>query len=172
MNIQKPNYQSTGSSNKIIPIPETIPLTNSSDVEKPFYSNTNSEVEIIKLIHENDINDLKRSIAIRYVMFILSIICNLICSLSLSANIIINIIQNMSNKENLFVYQIISLSIFGFSLGLNYFSNTIDTNLKNQQKNLLIKFGLDSKYYNDQDAINFDQSSANQILKNKYSANK
>jgi len=146
---------------KVIPT-DTTPL---NDDNNAFYTNELNQVAK-KIIYDNDIGDLKRSINVRYSMYIISIITNLLTSLSLSANIIINIIQNMpEQKENLLIYQIVSLSIFIFGLGLNYFSNTIDSNMKTQQKNLMIKFGINSNNYNDQDAINFDQTFAKQIIK-------
>jgi hypothetical protein len=133
----------------------TDPLIDNNN-PKPFYTN---DLVVKQMIYDNDISDLKRSMSIRNTMFIVSIFCNLICSLSLSANIIINIVQNMADmKDNLLLYQIISLSIFVFGLGINYFLNSIDSNLKNQQKNLLIKFGINSNDYNDQDVINFDKT--------------
>ena len=99
----------------------------SAENDKSFYIN-NSVVN--KMIHENDIGDLKRFISIRYYMYIISIISNLTGSLSLSANIVTNIVQSMvDSKEKLLTYQIVSLSIFIFSLGLNYFSNNVDTSM-------------------------------------------
>jgi hypothetical protein len=98
-------------------------------------------------------------------MFIISILTNFICAISLDANTIINIIQNMANvKDDLWLYQIITLSIFILSLGLNYSANSVDTNMKTQQKNLLTKFGINSNDYNDQDAINFDKTLAKQTM--------
>ena len=133
--------------------------------DKSFYTN-NSIVN--KMIHENDLGDLKRFLSIRYYMYIISIISNLTSSLSLSANIIINIVQNMvDSKEKLLTYQIVSLSIFIFSLGLNYFSNNVDSSIKNQQLKLMMKFGLDSSNFNDQDAVIFDPSSAINSIKPK-----
>jgi hypothetical protein len=77
--------------------------------DKSFYIN-NSVVN--KMIHENDIGDLKRSLSIRYYMYTISIITNLTGSLSLSANIITNIVQSMiDSKEKLLTYQIISIPL-------------------------------------------------------------
>lgn len=136
-----------------------LPINNN---DKPFYDD---QMRAKEIIYDNDIGDLKRFISIRYWMFILSIISNLISSLSLSSNIVINIVQNMGNYENLGIYQIITLSIFVVSIGLNYFSNNVDTNIKTQQLKLLSKFGLESKIYNDQDALNFDRDLAKQVIK-------
>ena len=156
---------------------KTLPITNASyqsvytdhkpnaENDKSFYIN-NSVVN--KMIHENDIGDLKRFISIRYYMYIISIISNLTGSLSLSANIVTNIVQSMvDSKEKLLTYQIVSLSIFIFSLGLNYFSNNVDTSVKNQQLKLMMKFGLDSNNFTDQDAVNFDPNLAVQTIKPK-----
>jgi len=124
--------------------------------DKRFYINN---LVVNKMIYENDLDDLKRFLSIRYYMYIISIISNLISSLSLSVNIIINTIQNMVDfKEKLIIYQIVSLSIFILSLGLNYFSNNVDTSIKNQQQKLMMKFGVYSNIYNDQDTVIFEQS--------------
>ena len=129
---------------------------------KQFYIN-NSVIN--KMIQDNDLADIKLFFSIRYYMYIISFISNLTGSLSLSANIIINIVQNMIDfKEKLIIYQIVSLSIFIFSLGLNYFSNNVDTSVKNQQLKLMMKFGVNSINFNDQDAINFDPNLAIQTI--------
>jgi hypothetical protein len=143
---------------------DTDQISNTEN-DKLFYTNN---LVVAKMINENDLDDFKRFLSIRHYMYIISIISNLTSSLSLSANIIINIVQNIiDSKEKLIIYQIISLSIFIFSLGLNYFSNNVDISVKNQQLKLMMKFGVNSNNYNDQDAIVFDQSAAIQNIKSK-----
>ncbi len=130
-----------------------------------------TDQETTKLLNDflksNDMSDLKRLFIIRNILFYIAMITKVAASISLSCLTLINIITDTicsSNGKSL--YYIIFLSIFLISVGLNYSITSIDKSLKQQQGEILSKYGININVYFDQNSVEFDYTKSSEIINN------